>query len=105
MIVSVIYALWMMQRVFQGPNERNWQIADLSGREMAIHASLIAVIVWLGVYSRPVLDTFRPAMENLQRTASQVASRKSQVFDNGLFQGPVTCDLRPGTSVKEGGTP
>jgi NADH-quinone oxidoreductase subunit M len=69
MVLSVIYALWIIARVFHGPNERGWKVPDLSARETAIFAVMIAVIVWLGVYPQPVLDTARPAIEALRQSA------------------------------------
>jgi NADH-quinone oxidoreductase subunit M len=69
MVLSVIYALWIIQRVFHGPNERGWKVPDLSARETLIFAAMILVIVWLGVYPQPVLDTARPALHALQQDA------------------------------------
>jgi NADH-quinone oxidoreductase subunit M len=74
MVLSVIYALWIIARVFHGPNERGWKIADLSAREAVIFAAMIAVIVWMGVYPQPVLDTARPAIEALQQSAPVATS-------------------------------
>jgi NADH-quinone oxidoreductase subunit M len=70
-IVSTVYSLWMMQRVFFGPRteERAWP--DLSGREMAIAAALIAALVWLGLYPQPVLRTAQPSLEALREVAAQ----------------------------------
>ena len=74
MVLSVIYTLWFVQRAFQGPNEHGWKVPDLSARETLIFAVMIAVIVWLGVYPQPVLDTARPAIEVLQQRAVVRAS-------------------------------
>ncbi len=32
-------------------------------------AVMIVGLLWLGFYPQPMLDTFRPAMDNLQRDA------------------------------------
>jgi NADH-quinone oxidoreductase subunit M len=70
LISAVIYALWLIQLAFHGPNDQRWRLADLSGRETATMAAMIAIVVWLGLYPRPVLDTARPALEHLrERTA------------------------------------
>jgi NADH-quinone oxidoreductase subunit M len=66
LISAVIYALWLIQSAFHGPNDRRWRLADLSGRETATMAVMIAVVLWLGVYPQPVLDTARPALDQLQ---------------------------------------
>jgi NADH-quinone oxidoreductase subunit M len=70
MILSVVYALWIIARVFHGPNEHGWKIPDLSARETLIFAAMILVIVWLGVYPQPVLDTARPAVEALMQSSA-----------------------------------
>jgi NADH-quinone oxidoreductase subunit M len=68
-LASTFYALRMVQRAFQGPNTVGWQLADLTPREGLMMAVMIAGLLWLGFYPQPVLNTFRPAMDNLQRTA------------------------------------
>jgi NADH-quinone oxidoreductase subunit M len=79
-IVSTIYALWMIQRTFFGPNTADWQLPDSTARETAIMAALIAVIVWLGLYPQPVLNTARPALETLQQeTATALRANVSSL--------------------------
>jgi NADH-quinone oxidoreductase subunit M len=70
LIVSAVYALWMMQRVFFGENTAGWQVPDLDLREGIIMAALIALIVWMGLFPRTVLNTARPALEVLQQTTA-----------------------------------
>ena len=65
LVAAVIYALWIVQRVFHGPNRERWRIADLTPRETAIAAVLVAAVLWLGLYPAPLLRTVRPV---LQRT-------------------------------------
>jgi NADH-quinone oxidoreductase subunit M len=75
-ILSTVYSLWMMQRAFFGENTQGWKLPDLNLREMTIMGLLIAVIVWLGLYPRTVLETSGPAMQALQNitTYSQQAA-------------------------------
>jgi NADH-quinone oxidoreductase subunit M len=74
-IVSTIYSLWLIQRVFLGPNKHNWKLPDMTARQAIILASLIVVIFWLGLYPQPVLNTARPALETIQQySAEQQAS-------------------------------
>ncbi|MEJ2208107.1 MAG: NADH-quinone oxidoreductase subunit M [Anaerolineae bacterium] len=49
-IVSTVYSLWMMRRVFFGPNTEGWELPDLSIRETAIMAVLVAIVIWLGLF-------------------------------------------------------
>jgi NADH-quinone oxidoreductase subunit M len=69
-LVSTFYALRMVQRVFHGENTQRWQLPDLSPREALIIAPMIVALLWLGLYPQPVLNTFAPAMHNLQREAN-----------------------------------
>ena len=69
-LLSSVYSLWLVCRVFQGP-ERHLRVApDLGVREMVVLGLLIAAIVWLGVYPQPVLDAARPQVESLLTPAS-----------------------------------
>jgi NADH-quinone oxidoreductase subunit M len=69
-IVATVYALWMVQRTFFGPNQAGWHIPDATGREMAVLGVMIAAIVWLGLFPQTVLNTARPALEKLQREST-----------------------------------
>ena len=69
-LTSTCYALRLVQRVFHGENTQRWQLPDLSPREGLIVAPMIVGLLWLGLYPQPVLNTFAPAMHNLQREAN-----------------------------------
>jgi NADH-quinone oxidoreductase subunit M len=73
-LASTFYALRMVQRAFQGPNAHAWQLSDLKPREGLMMASMIVGLLWLGLYPQPVLNTFRPAMDNLQRQVQMTAT-------------------------------
>ncbi|HWQ55108.1 MAG TPA: NADH-quinone oxidoreductase subunit M [Bryobacteraceae bacterium] len=67
-LAATLYALRFIQRAFHGPNIHQWQLPDLHFREAAVVGSMIAVLLWLGLYPRPVLDTFAPTSERLRQT-------------------------------------
>jgi NADH-quinone oxidoreductase subunit M len=81
LISATIYSLWLVQRTFHGANKEGWKLDDLSARETATMASMIAVIVWLGIYPQPLLNTSRQALAQLQRYAvtTQVVSRPGEM--------------------------
>ncbi len=65
-ILAALYLLWAYQRVFHGPAEGdNEDMADLSPWEGLILLPLIAGIVFLGVYPKPMLDRMEPAIDAL----------------------------------------
>jgi NADH-quinone oxidoreductase subunit M len=65
LVLATVYSLWIMQGIFYGPNREGWTPPDLSAREWLVMGSMIAVIVWLGLYPQPVLNTARPALETM----------------------------------------
>ena len=65
-LASTFYALRMVQGVFHGVNTQRLQLSDLSARETFIVTPIIVGLLWLGLYPQPVLNTFSPAMRNLQ---------------------------------------
>jgi NADH-quinone oxidoreductase subunit M len=68
-ILAAIYILLMYQRMMTGPRpESAAGTRDLSLREAWVVAPLLAVIIALGIYPKPVLDVINPAV---QRTMSQ----------------------------------
>lgn len=93
LVTSTVYALWMIQVAFYGPNKEDWKLPDLSGREMTMMAALIAAIVWLGLYPQPVLDTLGQSLDNLQRAApaSTAVREAAQMQANGPA-GPIHGD-------------
>ena len=65
-ILAALYLLWAYQRVFHGsPEGENATLTDMTLRERAVMAPLLALIVFLGVYPQPVLDRINPAVERL----------------------------------------
>jgi hypothetical protein len=43
-------------------------LKDYGFREMTIMVPLVIVIIWLGLYPQPVIDTVDPALENIQES-------------------------------------
>ena len=65
-ILAALYLLWAYQRVFHGEvDEDNRGFAELTWREGAVLAPLLALIVFLGVYPKPVLERMQPAVDRL----------------------------------------
>ncbi|MGH3553841.1 MAG: proton-conducting transporter membrane subunit, partial [Mycobacterium sp.] len=72
LVLSSIYMLWLYQRVMTGPvREGNERIRDLVPREVVVVAPLIALLLFLGLYPKPVLDIINPAVGNTMATIGQ----------------------------------
>jgi NADH-quinone oxidoreductase subunit M len=104
-VVSTVYSLWMIQRVFAGPNHEGWKLKDLDKREMAMFVAMIAVIFWFGLYPKPVFRTFGPAFENLQKITNSY-KQSQRILQNEEFslKEPETTSRLP-FSGSEGGSP
>jgi NADH-quinone oxidoreductase subunit M len=72
LVLAAIYSLWIVQRVFHGEAPAGPKLADLTLREAGMMASLIIVILWLGLYPRPVLNAVEPLLNALPSGAPQV---------------------------------
>ena len=66
-ILSAIYLLWLVQRVFFGPiqNEENREIPDIAWNEVAAMVPLVVLMVWIGLYPNYFLRKMTPSVERL----------------------------------------
>lgn len=72
-VFSALYLLWAYQRVFHNRAEgRNASVADLTLREVAVMAPLVALMVLMGVFPAPVLNRITPTVNHLM---AQVAAK------------------------------
>jgi NADH-quinone oxidoreductase subunit M len=67
LVGAVIYALILIQKAFHGEPREGLALADLTPRDTALMAAMIVIIVWLGLYPQPVLDTAEPALAGLRQ--------------------------------------
>jgi NADH-quinone oxidoreductase subunit M len=69
-ILAAIYILWMYQRTMNGPTAPEVEgLPDLKPRELWAVVPLVALIIAMGVYPKPVLDVINPAVH---QTMAQV---------------------------------
>jgi len=64
-VLGAAYLLWLYQRVFWGPldNPANKNIRDLNRRELGLLVALVAVMVWIGIYPKPIFDMIDKPVE------------------------------------------
>ena len=71
-ILAAIYILWMYQRTMNGPtNPSVSDMTDLRPREVAAVAPLLALVVFVGVYPKPVLNIINPAVHSTMTQVHQ----------------------------------
>jgi NADH-quinone oxidoreductase subunit M len=78
-IFGAVYLLWAYQRMWQGAltREENRAIGDLDGREWTIVVPLLAAIIALGVFPRPLLERIEPAARQVAQITAQAAGQRS----------------------------
>jgi NADH-quinone oxidoreductase subunit M len=75
-IFAAAYLLWALQRIIFNrlDHAENESLTDLTPRELAVMAPLLAGILWLGLYPGPVLRRMEPASQRyLQLVGRSVA--------------------------------
>jgi NADH-quinone oxidoreductase subunit M len=69
MILTAAYLLWMIKRVFFGPFNTKWDwLPDANLREMIPLYALAAVIIFVGVYPEPFINTIGPSLSHIMST-------------------------------------
>jgi NADH-quinone oxidoreductase subunit M len=72
-ILGAVYMLWAYQRMWHGQltRDENRAIGDLDRREWVVLAPLVAAIILLGFFPRPVLDRVEPSVQQVVDLAGQ----------------------------------
>lgn len=76
-VISAVYMLWAYQQVFHGKSDDIGDaepFREITVRERLVLVPLIVLIVFLGVYPKPVLDRIEPSVNQLIAHIHQVES-------------------------------
>ncbi|HEV8717580.1 MAG TPA: NADH-quinone oxidoreductase subunit M, partial [Candidatus Binatia bacterium] len=94
-VLGAVYMLWMYQRVIFGPitNEENTKLADLSRREVAIFVPLVALMLFMGLYPRPLLTRMEKSVEATLARVTTPRQAQSENFSDG--RGSVYAERSP----------
>ena len=72
LVLSSIYMLWLYQRVMTGPvGAGNERLRDLVPRELVVVTPLLALLIFLGFYPKPLLDIINPGVSHTMTTIGQ----------------------------------
>ena len=84
-VFAALYLLWAYQQVFHGKvSPANATTRDLSWTERLVIAPLIILIVFLGLYPKPVLDRITPSVNQLvAHVESATHSHQPLVAEHG----------------------
>jgi NADH-quinone oxidoreductase subunit M len=95
-ILAALYLLWAYQQVFHGePTAADRGTRDLAWAERLVIAPLIVLIVFLGVYPKPVLDRITPSVNQLIAHVDQVTHTREPAVTTG-GSGLAARTLHPG---------
>jgi len=69
MVLGAVYMLWMYQRVFLGKlnNPSNAGMTDIGLRERFLLLPILAIMLWIGVYSAPFLRRMDASIRMVQQ--------------------------------------
>jgi len=88
-ILSAVYMLWMYQRVIFGriTQPANEGLKDLNKREIVTLASIILLIIWIGVYPKPFLHLTSAGTSHLVSTIQKKHAQTQAVRVANRVQG------------------
>ncbi len=84
-IIGSVYMLALFKKSFFGPvrHEKNLGLKDLDRRELTALLPLVAIVVWLGVYPKPVLEPIDNSVKALlvqMENHAQLESTKEAII-------------------------
>ncbi len=103
LVFATVYALWMMQRAFQGEETHSWSFADLTRREVGMFGAMIAALVLLGFWPQPLITTARQTVTGLQQMTAQ--STLAQPQPSAEQGGPAAGEAAPPATTPPPGEP
>jgi len=98
-LVSTFYGIELVQRAFHGPNRHHWQIPDLLKREALVLVPMMALLLWLGLYPQPVLNTTAAPLARIEQltltvTGTVAANERSAGARGAATLGPAPINER-----------
>lgn len=80
-VFGAIYMLYLYKRVFYGElKEENKDLKDLNLREYVAFIPLVVIVIWLGIYPKPVLSPIDTASKSIVNLMYAKSSQKSKLI-------------------------
>jgi NADH-quinone oxidoreductase subunit M len=84
-ILAALYLLWAYQRVFHGePDDANKSFRELKLSEGLVLLPLIGLIVFCGVYPKPMLDRIEPSVRRIMATVEEKSNDPTYKDPDGV---------------------
>ncbi|WP_110669397.1 NADH-quinone oxidoreductase subunit M [Salinicola halophilus] len=74
LILAAIYSLFLMQRVYFGPPAEESSLGGMDRRETVLLLSVVALVIFFGLFPQPLLETTAGAMQIVQQTFAQTGA-------------------------------
>jgi NADH-quinone oxidoreductase subunit M len=84
-ILAAAYLLWALQRIIYNPLDKpdNEHLTDLNWREIGLLTPVIAAILWLGIYPKPLLSRMEAATTAFVQTVESRAGQQTASLPSG----------------------
>jgi NADH-quinone oxidoreductase subunit M len=67
LVLGSVYSLIMIHRAYFGPSKSDAVLAGMDARELIMVLGLAALLIWIGIYPQPFLDTSAATMHGVQQ--------------------------------------
>ncbi len=75
-VLTAGYLLWMLRRSFYGPLNLKWDwLTDATTLEIVPLAALAVVILFVGIYPKPIVDLLTPSLQQMLHSMSALVAR------------------------------
>jgi NADH-quinone oxidoreductase subunit M len=84
-ILAAAYLLWALQRMIYNALDKpkNAALRDLNWREFGLLVPILAGILWMGVYPKPVLDRMEASARRLVQTVGGSSAQQASTLGGG----------------------
>jgi NADH-quinone oxidoreductase subunit M len=89
LVGATAYSLRIMQKVFYGNKTSSHELPDMSLREKLILFPMVALIIWIGLFPQPFLNTSKPSVTSVlaQKPAGKTIVNK-EITEGGIYDEP-----------------
>ncbi len=87
-VLGALYMLWTYERVMWGPITKavNETISDMNGREIATMVPLIALMLFMGLYPKPLIARMEPSVAQVLARVHSAQAKMGPAHHNRLAQ-------------------
>lgn len=99
-VVSSVYSLRIVFRIFHGPSKKSWPITDLRWGEMMNLSVLAAGLIGIGIFPQPVLNMAEKSLTNINMMQSATVQDIAPIIEKTGEKVFENRSLNDGTQIK-----